>query len=49
VTPATVHEFVRSLGLPAKAEARLLALTPASYVGLAPELVTVGREHLRRP
>ncbi|MBO0729425.1 MAG: adenylosuccinate lyase [Acidimicrobiaceae bacterium] len=49
VTPTAVHEFIRSLGLPPKAEARLLALTPATYVGLAPELVAVGREHLRRP
>ncbi len=32
-------EFVRGLGLPAEVEDRLAALTPASYVGLAPELV----------
>lgn len=32
-------EFVRGLGLPAEVEQRLTALTPASYLGLAPELV----------
>ncbi|MBD3784081.1 MAG: adenylosuccinate lyase [Micrococcales bacterium] len=32
-------EFVHGLGLPAEVEARLAALTPPSYVGLAPELV----------
>ncbi|MBM6401675.1 adenylosuccinate lyase [Phycicoccus sonneratiae] len=31
--------FVRGLGLPAEVEERLAALTPATYVGLAPELV----------
>jgi adenylosuccinate lyase len=35
--------FVRGLGLPADVEARLAAMTPATYVGLAPELV----DHLR--
>jgi adenylosuccinate lyase len=35
--------FVRGLGLPADVEARLAALTPPAYVGLAPELV----DHLR--
>jgi adenylosuccinate lyase len=34
-----VRAFVTGLGLPAEAEARLLALTPAGYVGLAPDLV----------
>ncbi len=43
VSAADVHRFIRSLGLPAPAEARLLALTPAGYVGLAAELVKVGR------
>ena len=38
-----VAAFVRSLGLPTDAEAGLLALTPARYVGLAAQLVTVGR------
>ena len=32
-------EFVRGLGLPPEVEERLAALTPASYVGLAPDLV----------
>ena len=36
-------EFVRGLGLPAEVEERLAAMTPATYVGLAPELV----DHLR--
>ncbi|WP_131103304.1 adenylosuccinate lyase [Ornithinimicrobium sufpigmenti] len=39
---AELVEFVRGLGLPPEEEARLVALTPASYVGIAPELV----EHL---
>ncbi len=34
-----VRIFVKGLGLPADAEARLLALTPATYIGLAAELV----------
>ncbi|GAA4879059.1 adenylosuccinate lyase [Serinicoccus chungangensis] len=36
---AELVEFVRGLGLPPEEEARLVALTPATYVGLAPELV----------
>jgi adenylosuccinate lyase len=36
---ADLVEFVRGLGLPAEVEERIAALTPASYVGLAPELV----------
>jgi adenylosuccinate lyase len=39
IGPEEVRLFVRSLGLPADAEARLLALTPGGYVGLAAELV----------
>src|SRR4051794_4991437 len=35
----TMRAFVASLDLPDDARARLLALTPATYVGLAPELV----------
>ncbi|WP_299443909.1 adenylosuccinate lyase [uncultured Phycicoccus sp.] len=31
--------FVRGLGLPTEVEERLAAMTPATYVGLAPELV----------
>jgi len=40
---AELVEFVRGLGLPAEVEERLAAMTPATYVGLAPELV----DHLR--
>ncbi len=36
---AELVEFVHGLGLPADVEARLAAMTPASYVGLAPALV----------
>ena len=32
-------EFIHGLGLPADVEARLAAMTPQSYVGLAPQLV----------
>ncbi|HLS02642.1 MAG TPA: adenylosuccinate lyase, partial [Beutenbergiaceae bacterium] len=38
-----MREFISSLGLPDDVEARLLALTPASYTGIASELVN----HLR--
>ncbi len=34
-----IVEFVRGLGLPPEVEARLTALTPQTYVGLAPRLV----------
>ncbi len=34
-----LREFVRGLGLPPDVEERLLTLTPARYVGLAPQLV----------
>ena len=41
---AELVEFVRGLGLPAEVEvAPSAAMTPATYVGLAPELV----DHLR--
>ena len=33
-----LHAFVRKLPLPAEAKKRLLALTPSTYVGLAPKL-----------
>jgi adenylosuccinate lyase len=39
IGPAEMATFVRGLGLPPEAEARLLDLTPATYIGLAPELV----------
>jgi adenylosuccinate lyase len=38
ITRAGLHAFVRSLPLPADAKKRLLALTPSTYVGLAPRL-----------
>jgi adenylosuccinate lyase len=49
VSADEVHRFICSLGLPAPAEARLLALTPAGYVGLAAELVKVGRAEVPGP
>jgi adenylosuccinate lyase len=39
ITGTDLREFVRGLGLPHDVEARLLELTPQSYVGLAPRLV----------
>jgi adenylosuccinate lyase len=39
ITGADLREFVRGLGLPDGVEARLLELTPQTYVGLAPRLV----------
>ena len=39
VTEDEVASFVSGLGLPPEAEARLLALRPSTYIGLAPELV----------
>jgi adenylosuccinate lyase len=39
--PDELRLFVRGLGLPPEAEAGLLALTPASYTGLAEELVAL--------
>ncbi len=41
-----LREFVRSLDLPADARQRLLALSPATYIGLAPKLA---RQASRRP
>jgi adenylosuccinate lyase len=34
-----MQEFVQGLGLSADAEARLLALTPGKYTGIADQLV----------
>ena len=42
VTREAMRDFIRSLGMPDDVEARLLALTPATYTGLAAQLV----EHL---
>jgi adenylosuccinate lyase len=39
VDGAAMRAFVAGLGLPADVEARLAALTPASYTGLADHLV----------
>jgi len=39
ITGDDLRGFVRGLGLPADVEARFLAMTPQSYVGLAPLLV----------
>src|SRR5258706_7460876 len=38
ITREDLHAFVRSLPLPEDAKARLIALTPATYIGLAPRL-----------
>jgi adenylosuccinate lyase len=43
VDAARMQEFVQSLGLSADAEARLLALTPGKYTGIADQLV----DHLK--
>ena len=39
VTPEGMREFISGIGMPDDVEARLLALTPATYTGLAAELV----------
>jgi len=39
VTREAMRDFIRSLGMPDDVEARLLALTPATYTGLATQLV----------
>lgn len=38
ITRDVLHQFVRGLSIPAEAREALLALTPSSYVGKAPEL-----------
>jgi adenylosuccinate lyase len=38
ITPERLREFIRSAAIPEEAKQRLLALTPASYVGKAAEL-----------
>ena len=38
ITPATLQSFIRGLDIPEEAKERLLALTPALYVGKAEEL-----------
>lgn len=39
ISEADLRDFVRGLGLPADVEERFLTMTPATYVGLAPQLV----------
>jgi adenylosuccinate lyase len=38
ITEASMREFIASLDLPADAKQRLLAMTPASYIGVADRL-----------
>ena len=38
ITPETIHDFVQQLDIPAEAKARLLELTPGTYIGKALEL-----------
>ncbi|HEX7606012.1 MAG TPA: adenylosuccinate lyase [Usitatibacter sp.] len=42
ITRDGLHAFVRSLPIPEDAKSRLLALTPATYIGLAPRLAREG-------
>ena len=39
----SMREFIASLALPAEEKARLMTLTPAAYVGLAPMLARRGK------
>ncbi len=39
VTPEGMRDFIAGLGMPAEVEARLMALTPGTYTGLAASLV----------
>jgi adenylosuccinate lyase len=38
MTPESLRTFIETLALPEDAKARLLALTPATYIGLAESL-----------
>ena len=38
ITPETMRTFIEGLEIPADAKARLMELTPATYIGKAPEL-----------
>jgi len=38
ITREDLHVFVRALEIPEDAKARLIALTPSTYLGLAPQL-----------
>ncbi|WP_431842855.1 adenylosuccinate lyase [Calidifontibacter indicus] len=44
-----LQEFVRGLGLPEEVQARFLELTPATYVGLAPQLVAYLEQPTAQP
>ena len=39
ITGDDLREFVRGLGLPSDVEERFLEMTPATYIGIAPQLV----------
>lgn len=39
VSEATIHSFIKNLEIPEEDMSRLLALTPATYTGIAPKLV----------
>ncbi|QQM67287.1 adenylosuccinate lyase [Actinomyces weissii] len=49
VTAQTMRELIRGLGMPPEVEARLLALSPATYTGLAAQLVGHLDHRLPRP
>jgi adenylosuccinate lyase len=49
INQADLQEFVRGLGLPEEVQARFLELTPASYVGLAPQLVAYLEQPTAQP
>ena len=38
MTPEVIHEFIETLEIPEDAKQRLRELTPATYIGKAPEL-----------
>jgi len=40
MTRESLHAFIQELALPAEAKARLMALTPSTYIGKAAELAT---------
>jgi adenylosuccinate lyase len=44
INQAAMREFIASLDLPAGDKERLLQLTPAGYLGLAPELARRTRD-----
>jgi adenylosuccinate lyase len=46
MTPDAMHAFIRGLAIPDEAKQRLLALTPASYVGnAAHQAAAIGRRN----